>query len=292
MDKTKIDKTEKKIMVIGLIIGFIAQFFRENAMDIVILMFFIYLTNKYISTTENIKEYESYKFKDKEKFNKGKKIFALLVDIYIVIRIIYLIFNPQSLYSFSEVILIVMMLIPYEKYLEKKYVINTNIVKEKKTIVVAKKKVLISILFVIFIVFSLITFNIYKNVDIKDHTKYINYEYNLSQINDKRKIEINIYYNNIMVEEDEWNTQYFDELLERGKVVMKKQIIKSYLVISTVFMGLLCIVEIYPKDKKIESIACNIFLVCALIFSMLNLNFEIDNDTAELRTYLSEDMSR
>lgn len=126
MLESTLTKKDKKIITIICLIGVIAKFFIESAMDIAILCSSIYIFHKYVATTENIREYDSYEFKDKARYNKEKKIFVCLVDIYIAIRIIFIFLNPQTTFVFKEILSIVMIYIPYEMYLHKKYVIRTN----------------------------------------------------------------------------------------------------------------------------------------------------------------------
>lgn len=291
MDKVKIDNTDKKIIVIALVIGFIKQFFIESGMDIAILFFFMYVSHKYIGTTKHTKEYESYEFRDKEKFDKGRRLFLILIDVYIVIRIILMILSPQSSYVFSEMILLVMIYIPYEKRLEKKYVISTNIIKEKKKFVLVRHKLLISIGLSVFIILSVVTFNTVRKLEEYKNVKYFTYEYKLSNIENKRNLEIELGAHYMMADENEGNAPYFDEFLEQGKDVMEKRILKSYVFGCMMFMLVLCLIEIYPKKSSIDSIAGNIFIICFLILSMLNFNFTVYDDEMELSSYFHEYIS-
>ena len=103
MEKTKLNKEDKKVVIIALAIGFIAQFFIKSSMDIAVLGLCMYLFHKYISTTENIKEYDSYEFSDKAKFDRGRKLFVYVVDIYIVIKIIFIGFTVFSVDTFKNI---------------------------------------------------------------------------------------------------------------------------------------------------------------------------------------------
>ena len=113
MKKSKLNEKDKNVITITLIIGFVIQFFIESGMDIAILCSFIYFFHKYIGTTENIREYDSYEFRDKERYNRGNKLFVYLVDICIVIRIIFIILNKQTAFALNEILLIIMIYIPY-----------------------------------------------------------------------------------------------------------------------------------------------------------------------------------
>ncbi|MCC3866755.1 hypothetical protein [Terrisporobacter mayombei] len=128
MGKSRLDKQDNKIILITVIIGIILEFFMENGMNIAILGGFIFLNHKYAATTKNLKEYSYYKFSDEKAFNKGKKRFALLLDIYSLIRIISLIIMPKYHLMIVELLAITVIVYPpYEKYLEKKYVIDKGI---------------------------------------------------------------------------------------------------------------------------------------------------------------------
>lgn len=292
MSKEKMSKSDKKAIIITLIIGFVAQFFIGSGMDIALLCFCIYVLNKYIGTMDHIKEYDSYEFSDKEKFNKGRKLFVGGVNIYVAIRIIFMILNPQNSYAFSEILLIIMIYIPYEKYLEKKYVIHTNMVEEKKKVVFVRRKILTGIVVGIFVLFSIVTFNVFRKLDIKDYAKYIGHEYKVSSVEDKRKIEVEIGGHYMMAEESAGNSKYFDTFLDKGKVLMKKQIFKTYIFVSMLIMVVLCFSEGYPKNEKVISISLNIFLIILILFSIFNFNFDIWNDEMELSSYFHEYMNR
>nr|WP_317333842.1 hypothetical protein [uncultured Romboutsia sp.] len=290
MEKSKLSKEDKKAIAITLIIGAIAQIFIDSAMDISVLCFCIYILHKYIGTTENIREYDSYEFSDKSKFDKKKRVFVWLVDIYIVIRIIFILLKPQSTYIFCEILLIIMIYTSYERYLNKKYVICTNIFEEEKSVVFARRKILLTIGMIVFIVFSVGTFN---KISTQDSVKYGKYEYKLSNIENKRKIEvIKIGSDYMMSEESDGNSKYFDTFIQKTKSLMKKQVFKSYFSVGMVFCILLCFIEAYPKSQNIISIAGNILIIIALIFSILSFNIDTNKEQLELSSYFHEYMSR
>ena len=289
MEKSKLSKEDKKAIAITLIIGTITQIFIDSAMDISVLCFCIYILHKYIGTTENIKEYDSYEFSDKSKFDKEKRVF---VDIYIVIRIIFILLKPQSTYIFGEILLIIMIYTSYERYLNKKYVIRTNIFEEEKSVVFARKKILLTIGMIVFIVFSVGTINTFNMISTQDSVKYGKYEYKLSNIENKRKIEvIKIGSDYMMSEESDGNSKYFDTFIQKTKSLMKKQVFKSYFFVSMVFCILLCFIEAYPKSQDITSIAGNILIIIALIFSILSFNIDTNKEQLELSSYFHEYMS-
>lgn len=292
MQNGKLNKKDKNAIIITLIIGAIGQFFIESAMDIVLLCLCIYLIHRYIATTDNLREYDSYEFKDKAKYDKGRRLFAGLAYVYIVFRIIFMILNPQNAYAFTEMLLIIIIYAPYETYLEKKYVINTNIIKEEKRVVLARKKVLLSVGIIIFVLFSLTTFNTFEKLNSESNIKYGIHEYKVSGTGDRRKLEIQVGTDFMMADENNENSKYFDTYLKDGKLLMKKQVCKSYLFMSTILFIILCFIESYPKDEKITSIAGNILLFGLLIFSMVNLNFDISNDKVNLSSYFHEYISK
>ena len=279
MEKTKLNKEDKKVVIIALAIGFIAQFFIESAMDIALLGLSMYLFHKYISNTENIKEYDSYEFSDKAKFDRGKKLFVYVVDIYIVIKIIFILFNPQSSYTFGEILLILIIYSYYEKYLTKKYVISTNILEEEKKVVFARKKLLLTIGMIIFIGFTVFSVDTFKNISTQSHVKYGKYEYSISGTYGSRKIEAHKLGSDYMkVNENDKNSMYFDTFEKDIKSLMKKQVIKSYTFIGIVIGLIFCVIENYPKDDKIVSKATPIIIIGVCIFMSISFNIDVDND--------------
>lgn len=290
MSKIKVDKNVKKYMYITLAIGFIANFFIESGMSIALLCIFMYIIHEYLATTKNIEEYSYYKFRDKERFEKGKIIFAYLIYIYIVIRIISLIINPASILIFNEMILIILIYAPYENYLNKKYVINTNYSEDKK-VVFARNKLCISIGVIIFAGFTLYTFDKLYNIDSKDYIKYGKYEYSLTNVGDHKKVEIEVGSHYMMGEENEENTIYFDDFLIKGKEVLKDKIFKSYAFISMLIMLVLAFVELYPKNKNIISIVSNIFFLLFLASSIFTFNIDTNEREIDLSTYFHNHIS-
>ena len=291
MEKTKLNKEDKKVVIIALAIGFIAQFFIESAMDIALLGLSMYLFHKYISNTENIKEYDSYEFSDKAKFDRGKKLFVYVVDIYIVIKIIFILFNPQSSYTFGEILLILIIYSYYEKYLTKKYVISTNILEEEKKVVFARKKLLLTIGMIIFIGFTVFSVDTFKNISTESHVKYGKYEYSISGNEGSRKIEAHKLGSDYMkVNENDKNSMYFDTFEKDIKSLMKKQVIKSYTFIGIVIGLIFCVIENYPKDDKIVSKATPIIIIGVCIFMSISFNIDVDNDKMDLASYYHEYM--
>ena len=291
MEKTKLNKEDKKVVIIALAIGFIAQFFIESAMDIALLGLSMYLFHKYISNTENIKEYDSYEFSDKAKFDRGKKLFVYVVDIYIVIKIIFILFNPQSSYTFGEILLILIIYSYYEKYLTKKYVISTNILEEEKKVVFARKKLLLTIGMIIFIGFTVFSVDTFKNISTQSHVKYGKYEYSISGTYGSRKIEAHKLGSDYMkVNENDKNSMYFDTFEKDIKSLMKKQVIKSYTFIGIVIGLIFCVIENYPKDDKIVSKATPIIIIGVCIFMAISFNIDVDNDKMDLVSYYHEYM--
>ncbi|MGL5753354.1 MAG: hypothetical protein ACRCXT_22610, partial [Paraclostridium sp.] len=174
---------------------------------------------------------------------------------------------------------------------EKKYVISTNIVKEKRQLVFVRRKSLVGIGLGIFVIFSIFTMSSSKKLEAYNNVKYFTYEYKLSKVEDKRKLEIELGGLYMMAEESEGNAPYYDGFLEQGKDVMEKRILKSYVFGCMMFMLVLCLIEVYPKSSGIDSIAGNIFIICFLIFSMLNFNTHIYDDEIKLSNYFHENIS-
>lgn len=164
MKKEGLDDKYKRYIFIILFSGFISNFIIESGMDIAILCFFIYLVNKYMSTTENIKEYSYYEYRDKEKFEKGKNLFAWGLYIYSVIRIITLIIKPVRTTVMLELLLLMLLYNLYENNLTKKYVIRKSEEQEKNKVVLIRNKVLVSSILVLYSVFTYYTFTSINNI--------------------------------------------------------------------------------------------------------------------------------
>lgn len=292
MGKSELNDKDKKVMYIILIIGVIVECFIDSAMDIALLCFYMYINHRYIGNTENIKEYDNYEFSDKARYDKGRKLFVWLVDIYIVIRIIFIFLNKQSTFVLGEMFLITIIYNLYEKYLDKKYIISTNILEEEKKRVFARRKILLIIGIIVFIVFSKGTIDRLKRVSTQDHVKYSKYEYNLSNIEDKRKIEIKAGSNYMMAEESDGNSEYFDTFIQDTKSLIKNTILKNYLFISMVFFIVLGFMEVYSKCENIISKAGNILFIIALVFSIFSFNIDTNKAEMDLSLYFHEYMNR
>lgn len=124
MGKSKLDEQDKKMVAIFLILNAVLSFLLEGGINIAALLFYTYLNHKYIKTTKCIEDYSHYTFEDEEKFNKGKEIASIVLDIYVIIRMISLIIRPQYFYIIVELLIITLAYGLYEKYLEKRYVIS------------------------------------------------------------------------------------------------------------------------------------------------------------------------
>ena len=282
MIKNISDEKLKNYIFITLIIGVIADSIIESGMNIVILCSFIYIVNKYISTTENIEEYLHYEFKDKEKFEKGKKRFAWILYIYLVIRIFTLIIKPTSNSVSLELFLLIYIYIPYENNLIRKYVIRRDEEQEKIKVVLAKNKIFVSSILVLYLGFTFYTYNSIKNIELSEHIKYLNNEYKIETIDNTRKIEIKLSSTYMMAEENKENAAYFDDFLMQGKAVIKENILKSYLFISMLVMLGLCFVELYPKNNYIKSRGASLFLLLFVVFAIITFNFDMDADKLHL----------
>lgn len=289
MGKTKLNKEDKKFLIISLVIGFIADFFIQNSIEISILCFGSYLFHKYISTTENIREYDSYEFIDKKAYNKGNKIFVRIVDMYIVIRIISILLKPQSYHVVGEMILILIMYTPYEKYLNKKYVVQSSILEKETKVVFARRKVLLTIGMMVFIGFSIFTIDVVKKINTENHVKYGIYEYNISGVEGSKTIEVKkIAADYMKANENEVNSNNFGTFIEYLKGLMKKKIIKTYLFISAIIAISLCFIETYSKKEKITSSVVNILAISALVFMVLGFNLDVSKDSMEITSYFHE----
>ena len=291
MKKEVLDDKYNIYILITLLIGFILNFIIESGMNIAILCFFIYMVNTCIKTTENIKEYSYYEFRNKEKFEKGKNLFAWGWYIYSVIRIITLVINPIQNTVIPELLLLILLYGLYENHLTKKYVIRKSEEQEKIKVVLIRNKVLVSSILVLYSIFSYYTFMNLNNLQINEDVKYLNNEYKIENKDDTRKVQIKIGSTYMMGQESEENTAYFDNFLIQGKSVMKEKIIKNYSFISMIVMCLLCFAELYPKNKFIRSQIGTLFIMLFVIFSMITFNFDTHTNELNLVRYFHDKIS-
>ena len=64
-----------------------------------------------------------------------------------------------------------------------------------------RRKVLSSLIMLILVLFSIVTLNTFRKLDTEEYAKYGKYEYMVSSIKDKRKIEIELGSHYMMSEE-------------------------------------------------------------------------------------------
>lgn len=285
MAKTNLDYKSKRYIFIILFIGFILNFIIESGINIAILCLFIYLVNKYISTTDNIEEYSYYEFKDKEKFEKGKNLFAWILYIYSAIRIITLIIKPAHTTVILELLLLISLYGLYENNLTKKYVLKKSEEQEKIKVVLIRNKVLVWSILVLYSVFTYYTFTTINNIDVNEHIKYLNNEYKVENIDDTRKIQIKFGSSYMMGEENKENDAYFDNFIIQSKLLIKNKVFQGYSFISMLVMCLLCFVELYPRNKYINSKVGSLFVILFIIFGMITFNFDIYKNELDLKTY-------
>lgn len=291
MKKEGLDDKDKKYIYVTLLIGFILSFIIKSGMDIAILCLFIYIVNKYLSTTKNIKEYSHYEFRDKEKFEKGKKLFAWGLYIYSVIRIITLIIKSDNATVMLELLLLILLYNLYENNLTKKYVIKKDEEQEKTKVVLIRNKALVSSILVLYSVFTYYTFASLNNIQANENIKYLNNEYKIENRDDTRKIQIKLGSTYMMGEENKENTAYFDDFMIKAKSVIKDKIFKSYCFISMIIMCLLCTFELYPKNKYIKSRIGSLCIILFIIFGMITFNFDTSTNELYLVTYFHDKIS-
>lgn len=95
----------------------------------------------------------------------------------------------------------------------------------------------------------------------------------------------------MMGEESKENAVYFDNFLIQGKSVIKDKILKSYFFISMIVMCLLCLAELYPKNKYIKSQVASLGIMLFIIFSMITFNFDIYTNELNLVRYFHDKIS-
>ena len=72
---------------------------------------------------------------------------------------------------------------------------------------------------------------------------------------------------------------------------MWKQVIKSYSFISVIIGLILCYIESYPKDNKIDSKASDIIIIGVCILMAISFNIDVNKDKSALVSYYHEYLS-
>lgn len=275
----KLDNKDKKIITLCIILGIIFTIFiGDKSVDLVMVVLTLYFIHKY---KDNIKGTEGIEFIDKEKYIKyikGLDNIIKIINIYAVIRIILILTINFGGFNGIDLLMIGQVMSIYIESLERKYVKTVNGVKVEKNIKLINNKILVLIIFTIFIGFSYAYFN---SIEFKDnYINTINYEYK-NDYNEENKKEISFSgdYFSSKFTEDEITNEELNKYINDVKLLLKIDVLEEYSKISCLFMIILIFSQLNFKDKTKQSktVFMNVFLILALVFSLVAFNtYSID----------------
>lgn len=292
MSKKILEKKDMQMIVIMIVIGFILDIFMNNGMEIAVLLFTSYACHRGLTTVlKNSKEYKNYTFFDEQKYNNGLKKFIIVVDIYVIIRILSILMTKYNGFTIIEVLLVLVILVPYESYLGRKYIKNIRDKEKNIERVLVKNKSLVAIILVIFLGFSMYIVNFTSKIKFTNHMKFGEYEYKLTyDKDDKRVLQINTGSKHTKTEETNRNTEYFEDYVITAKKVFTNYVYKIYASVSMALMFILVLTQCFNgnKDKKTVSILSNLFLIIGIIFAIIALNPNLNYAEQDLNVYINE----
>ncbi len=269
----KLDKNDKKIIIIAFIASMIIDMIIDKAIDIAFIIVSLYLIHKYNETEIYEKDKNVVEYIDKEKYFKKLKKSIIIMDIYAIVKIFIIITTKMGGFNGVEIVLICKFILIYSEHLSRKYIKSVNGVEVERNIKLANNKILLSAILVVFIGFS---YSYYNNIDkAENHIKTSDYEYKLSYNEEgKRVVDLsgNGFYQQAIETKD--NTNYFEKYIKDCRDLLKINILENYSKIAMIFMFILVISQMRfnKKNKKANTIAANVFLVCALIFASISFN--------------------
>lgn len=288
MDKVKFKKEEINIVVIMVLVGTILDIFIEGGTNIAVLMFFSYICHKSFVNFEDMDKYKNYEFIDEEKYKQGLKRFIKFLDVYVIIRVISIILIKYDAYNMGETLLVILIMVPYEKYLSKKYVKCIHNKDENTKHVFMKYKTITIAMCIAFIAFTVGFFTwIHKGKE-EGYVKFFSYEYSLTYQSNKREVSIKSSSMKAKAIEDEKNEKYFDTYLNKaGKWIYLNALkVYSYVGIAFTFLMLLIQNRKYKVEYEVISNMQNVFLIGFLVFTMTGFNDIYSNIENDLLTYL------
>ena len=294
MKEEKLDKDDTRLIIKIVILSIILGLFLDKGSDIAILIFISIICHKYMGSTKHIPTYNDYEFLDEDKYNNGWKYFVWVVDLYVIVRIATILLIKYNGYTILEIPLLTMLMVPYARYLEKKYVKNIKNRGMNIKPVFIKNKVLTLIVLIAFIGFTLLFFNYVNKNRTDNFIKLGKYEYSLTyDKNNKKTVDIRSGSMYMNTEKTDENSKYFDSYIIKAKKLINIKIFERYSFIAMIFMFLLVLTQKYSKNKndKSVSIISNVFLVGILIFGIFALNTnstELEND---LLSYFHKNLS-
>lgn len=271
----KLDKQDKKILIWGFIIGTILNLFIDKAIDSVIMLEVLYFIHKYVDVN---KYTENIEFINKEKYIESLNKIIKFLDIYIIIKIILILVTKMGGFNGVELVLLGQIILIYNEKLQRKYIKSINGVEIEKKKNLLNNKALTGVILIVFIGF---TYNYFNKIEFEDN--YINspkYKYELTY--DKENKRIADFSGNgfsMVATENEENTKYFNRYIKDIELLSVIDVLEDYSKDALLFMFLLAFSQFNFKDKnkKVDSVFFNIFLILALIFSSVAFNtYSID----------------
>ena len=272
----KLEEKDKKIILIGLVIGFITNIFIEKIMDLITMIGIIYFTHKYIDKVlydEMINDKVEYI--DRDMYLKKMKRSLILIDIYLGIKIFILIAFRTGSFSSFGIIIISQLILIYARIVERKYIKSVNGVKLERKIRIANNKKLLIVILMFFVGF---TYNYYSYIEKTDeYIKSNKYEYKLSYNKNGQRIVYlsgdGFYQQAVETKE---NSKHFEQYLKDSNILLNVKILEDYSKVAMVFMFVLAFSQIAftEKDKKNKSypVIASVFLIGASIFGSIVFN--------------------
>lgn len=292
MSKKILQKKDMQMIGIMIVIGFIIDIILDNGMEIASLLFTSYACHRGLTTVlKNSKEYKNYIFFDEQKYNNGLKKFIIIVDIYIVIRIFSILMTKYNGFTMLELLLVLVIFVPYESYLGRKYIKNIRDKEKNIERVLIKNKTLVAVILAIFIGFTMYIVNFTSKIKFTNHMNFLEYEYKLTyDEDDKRVLDIKTSSHHTKTEETNRNTEYFEDYIITAKKVFTNYVYKIYAFVSMTIMFILVLTQCFSgnKEKKTVSILSNLFLVIGIIFAIIALNPNLNYAEQDLNVYINE----
>ena len=286
----KLDKQDKKILILGFIIGTILNFFIDKAIDSVIMLGVLYFIHKYVDVN---KYTENIEFINKEKYIESLNKIIKFLDIYIIIKIILILVTKMGGFNGVELVLLGQIILIYNEKLQRKYIKSINGIEIEKKKNLLNNKALTGVILIVFIGF---TYNYFNKIEFEDN--YINspkYKYELTYDKEnKRIVDFSGNGFSMVATENEENTKYFNRYIKDIKLLSVIDILEDYSKDALLFMFVLAFSQFNFKDKnkKADSVFFNIFLILALIFSSvafntysIDLEFKVMSDFANYSLY-------
>jgi hypothetical protein len=290
----KLDKKDIAVIITILIISWLIAMFTANEIEIGAIVIGLYLIHKYTRNIENSKEYLEFEFIDKEKYHKGTKNFILAIEVYLIIRLLVIIFTKYNRFNILELCLIQILITWYESHLSSKYVKSIKGVRINKKRPFVKNKTLT---LVILILFGGFTYTYLKNVSkiqTDDFIKVGEYEYKLSyEQNGKKTVEVKTSGGYMKAEENDKNSKYFNYYIKESKKLLNQRMTEDYSFKSMIFMIVLILSQGKLNKDAINSISkvTYLFLFLFVVFALIKFSGSSIDLENQLFTYFGQYLS-